>query len=200
MRKRIILLTYTVLMICLISAVIVDAEDTKFRKFEKGEILIMENKKAVISTTFGDIILKFYPEVAPNHVQSFLELSEKGFFDGTVFHRVVPGFVIQGGDPLSKDPDRSLHGTGGPGFQLKAEFSDKPHKRGTLSMARSASPDSAGSQFFICVAEAAFLDGQYTAFGEVTSGMEVVDKIVSQSRDERDNPLDRIEITVTIAE
>ena len=160
----------------------------------------MENKKAVISTTFGDITLKFYPEVAPNHVQSFLELSEKGFFDGTVFHRVIPGFVIQGGDPLSKDPDRSLHGTGGPGFQLKAEFSNKPHKRGTLSMARSASPDSAGSQFFICVAEATSLNGQYTVFGEVTSGMEVVDEIVSQPRDERDNPLDRIEITVTVSE
>ena len=160
----------------------------------------MENKNAVISTTFGEITLKFYPEVAPNHVQSFLELSEKGFFDGTVFHRVVPGFVIQGGDPLSKKPDRSLHGTGGPGFQLKAEFNDKKHKRGTLSMARSASPDSAGSQFFICVADAPFLDGQYTAFGEVTSGMEVVDKIVSQPRDERDNPLDRIEITITLTE
>lgn len=200
MRKRIILLTYTVLMICLTSAVIVDAEDVKSRKFEKGEILIMENKKAIISTTFGDITLKFYPEVAPNHVKSFLELSEKGFFDGTVFHRVIPGFVIQGGDPLSKDPNRSLHGTGGPGFQLKAEFSDKPHKRGTLSMARSASPDSAGSQFFICVAEATSLNGQYTVFGEVTSGMEVVDEIVSQPRDERDNPLDRVEITVTLTE
>jgi peptidyl-prolyl cis-trans isomerase B (cyclophilin B) len=200
MRKRATLLTYTVLIICLTSAVIVDAEDTKFRTFKKGEILEMENKRAVISTIYGDITLKFYPEVAPNHVQSFLELAEKGFFDGTVFHRVVPGFVIQGGDPLSKNPDRSLHGTGGPGFQLKAEFSDKPHKRGTLSMARSASPDSAGSQFFICVAEAAFLDGQYTAFGEVTSGMEVVDKIVSQPRDERDNPLDRIEMTITVTE
>ena len=200
MRKRIILLAYTVLMICLTSAVIVDAEQAKSRKFEKGEILIMENKKAIISTTFGDITLKFYPEVAPNHVKSFLELSEKGFFDGTVFHRVIPGFVIQGGDPLSKDPDRSLHGTGGPGFQLKAEFSDKPHKRGTLSMARSASPDSAGSQFFICVAEATSLNGQYTVFGEVTSGMEVVDEIVSQPRDERDNPLDRVEITVTLTE
>ena len=113
---------------------------------------------------------------------------------------IVPGFVIQGGDPLSKNPDRSLHGTGGPGYQLKAEFNNKAHKRGTLSMARSASPDSAGSQFFICVADAPFLDGQYTVFGEVTSGMEVVDKIVSQPRDERDNPLDRIEMTVTATE
>jgi peptidyl-prolyl cis-trans isomerase B (cyclophilin B) len=111
---------------------------------------------------------------------------------------VVPKFVIQGGDPNSKNPDRLKHGTGGPGYNVKAEFSNSPHKRGTLSMARSGHPDSAGSQFFICVAAAPFLDGKYTVFGEVVKGIEVVDKIVSQPRDGNDNPNDRIEMTVDI--
>ncbi len=160
----------------------------------------MKETTAVIHTKLGDIKLAFYPELAPNHVESFITLSKKGFFDGTTFHRVVPGFVIQGGDPNTKDPDRSRHGMGGPGYQIKAEFSDKPHKRGTLSMARSADPDSAGSQFFICVADAPFLDGKYTVFGEVTSGMDVVDKIIAQPRDPRDNPTERIEMKVEIVE
>ena len=110
----------------------------------------------------------------------------------------MPKFVIQGGDPNSKNPDRSNHGTGGPGYQIKAEFNDKPHRRGTLPMARAAHPDSARSQFFICVADAPFLDGKYTVFGEVVKGIEVVDKIVSQPRDGNDNPDDRIEMTVDI--
>ena len=158
----------------------------------------MSEQRAIIHTSFGDITLKFFPEVAPNHVNNFLELAKKGFYNGTTFHRIVPKFVIQGGDPNSKDSDRSKHGTGGPGYAVKAEFSNTPHKRGTLSMARSAHPDSAGSQFFICVAAAPFLDGKYTAFGEVASGMEVVDKIASQPRDGNDNPKDRIEMTVDI--
>jgi peptidyl-prolyl cis-trans isomerase B (cyclophilin B) len=108
--------------------------------------------------------------------------------------------MIQGGDPNSKNPDKSRHGMGGPGYTVKAEFNDKPHKRGTLSMARSQDPDSAGSQFFICVADAAFLNKQYTAFGEVTSGMNVADKIVNQPRDKRDNPNDRVEMKVKIVE
>jgi peptidyl-prolyl cis-trans isomerase B (cyclophilin B) len=158
----------------------------------------MEEQRAVIHTKFGEVTLKFIPEVAPNHVNSFIELSQKGFYNGTTFHRVVPNFVIQGGDPNSKNPDRSKHGMGGPGNNLKAEFSNKPHKRGTLSMARAAHPDSAGSQFFICVADTPSLDGKYTVFGEVIKGMDVVDKIVSQPRDARDNPNDRIEMTVEI--
>ena len=158
----------------------------------------MSEQQAVIHTKFGDISLKFFPEVAPNHVKSFIELAQKGFHNGTTFHRVVPNFVIQGGDPNSKNPDRSKHGMGGPGYQIKAEFNNKPHQRGTLSMARSGHPDSAGSQFFICVADVPFLDGQYTVFGEVLKGMEVVDKIVSQPRDCNDNPNDRIEMTVDI--
>jgi len=160
----------------------------------------MGKTKAVIETKFGKIGLKFFPDVAPNHVNNFIELAQKGFYDGTTFHRIIPGFMIQGGDPNSKDPDKSKHGTGGPGYTVKAEFNQKPHKRGTLSMARASHPDSAGSQFFICVAESSFLDGQYTAFGEVISGMEVADKIVSQPRDRLDNPNERIEMKVKIVE
>jgi peptidyl-prolyl cis-trans isomerase B (cyclophilin B) len=127
-------------------------------------------------------------------------LSKEGFYNGTTFHRVIPGFMIQGGDPNSKSPDRASHGMGGPGYRLKAEFNSKPHKRGIVSMARANDPDSAGSQFFICVADAHFLDWQYTVFGEVVSGMEVADKIVNMKRDGRDNPLERVEMTVTVSE
>jgi len=173
---------------------------SKDGKFTKEEIKKMSETKAVIETTYGNIELKFFPDVAPGHVNNFIELGKKGFYDGTTFHRVIPGFMIQGGDPNSKDPDKSKHGMGSPGYTIKAEFNDKPHKRGILSMARSSNPDSAGSQFFICVADASFLDGKYTVFGEVVSGMDAVDKIVSQPRDRRDNPNDRIEMKVKIIE
>jgi peptidyl-prolyl cis-trans isomerase B (cyclophilin B) len=169
-------------------------------KFTKEEVEKMASAKAVIETRFGEMEVRFFPDAAPAHVDNFINLSKKGFYDGTMFHRVIPGFMIQGGDPNSRDPDRSKHGTGGPGYTLKAEFSKRPHKRGTLSMARSAHPDSAGSQFFICVADAPWLDGQYTVFGEVTSGLEVVDKIVGQPRDRNDNPLQGIEMKVRIIE
>ena len=160
----------------------------------------MSETKAVIETSHGNIELKFFPDVAPGHVNNFIELAKKGFYDGTTFHRVIPGFMIQGGDPNSKDHDKSKHGMGSPGYTIKAEFNDKQHKRGILSMARSSNPDSAGSQFYICVADAFFLDGKYTVFGEVVSGMDVADKIVSQPRDKRDNPDERIEMKVKITE
>lgn len=161
--------------------------------------------KATISVAskgqpLGDIVLKFFPDVAPGHVKNFTGLAKKGFYNGTTFHRVIPGFMIQGGDPNSKNPDRSMHGMGGPGHKVKAEFNSKPHKRGIVSMARSNDPDSAGSQFFICVADANFLDWQYTVFGEVVSGMDVADKVVGMKRDGNDNPLERVEMTVTITE
>ncbi|MBA5866996.1 MAG: peptidylprolyl isomerase [Nitrospira sp. CR1.3] len=164
-----------------------------------------EKTRATISVTskgqaLGDIVLKFFHDVAPGHVKNFTDLARKGFYNGTTFHRVIPGFMIQGGDPNSKNADRSSHGMGGPGYRIKAEFNSKPHKRGVLSMARANDPDSAGSQFFICVADANFLDWQYTAFGEVVSGMEIADKVVNMKRDGRDNPLERIEMTVTITE
>jgi peptidyl-prolyl cis-trans isomerase B (cyclophilin B) len=174
--------------------------EMKDKNFSKEEIKKMGDTKAVIETKFGNIELRFFPDVAPNHVNNFIELAKKGFYDGTTFHRVIPGFMIQGGDPNSKNLDKSRHGQGGPGYTVKAEFNSKSHKRGTLSMARAANPDSAGSQFFICVADAPFLDRQYTVFGEVVSGMEVADKVVSQPRDRMDNPNERIEMKVRIVE
>lgn len=174
--------------------------ETKHKKFKKEEIKKMADTRAIIETKFGNMEIRFFPDAAPNHVNNFIELAKKGFYDRTTFHRVIPGFMIQGGDPNSKDPDRSKHGMGGPGYAVKAEFNDKPHKRGVLSMARAAHPDSAGSQFFICVADSFFLDRQYTIFGEVVSGMEAADKIVSQPRDRMDNPNDRIEMKIRIME
>jgi peptidyl-prolyl cis-trans isomerase B (cyclophilin B) len=174
--------------------------ETKQKNFTQEEIKKMSETRAVIETKFGNMELNFFPDVAPHHVSNFIELAKKGVYDGTTFHRVIPKFMIQGGDPNSKNPDRTKHGMGGPGYTIKAEFSAKPHKRGTLSMARSAHPDSAGSQFFICVADAFFLDKQYTAFGELVSGIEVADKIVSQPRDKNDNPTERIEMKVKIVE
>lgn len=167
-------------------------------KFTPQEIKQMAETRAVIETKFGKITLRFFPEAAPNHVQNFLKLAREGFYNATTFHRVIPGFMIQGGDPNSKNPDRALHGTGGPGYSLKAEFNDRPHKRGTLSMARSADPNSASSQFFLCVAPAPSLDRKYTVFGEVVEGMEVADKIVAAPRDPKDNPLERVEVTVKV--
>jgi peptidyl-prolyl cis-trans isomerase B (cyclophilin B) len=174
------------------------SQEVRYRTFSPEEVKKMSAQQAIIHTKLGNITVKFFPDVAPNHVNNFIELAQKGFYDGTIFHRVIPKFVIQGGDPNSKNPDRSKHGMGGPGYSVKAEFSKKPHKRGTLSMARAAHPDSAGSQFFICVADVPSLDGKYTVFGEVVTGMEVVDKIVSQPRDGNDNPKDRIELTVEV--
>ncbi|HIA14995.1 MAG TPA: peptidylprolyl isomerase [Nitrospirales bacterium] len=156
--------------------------------------------RAIIDTKFGSIELTFFPKKAPNHVENFLKLAKSGFYDGTIFHRIIPGFMIQGGDPNTKDDDTSTYGLGGPGYNLKAEFNNRPHGRGILSMARSQDPDSAGSQFYIVVAESSFLNGKYTVFGKVVKGMDVVDTIVSLDRDARDLPTDRIEMTVRIAE
>lgn len=152
----------------------------------------------VIETKYGNMEIKLFNDIAPGHAENFLKLAKEGFYDGTTFHRVIPGFMIQGGDPNSKNADKSNHGMGGPGYMIDAEFSSTPHKRGILSMARSANPNSAGSQFFICVSDSSFLDNQYTAFGEVISGIEVVDQIVSQPRDANDNPDERIEMKVKV--
>jgi peptidyl-prolyl cis-trans isomerase B (cyclophilin B) len=153
---------------------------------------------AVIETKFGKIEVEFFEDKAPGHVKNFKDLARKGFYDGTIFHRVIPGFMVQGGDPNTKSDDRSNHGMGGPGYSIKAEFNDTPHKRGILSMARSQDPNSAGSQFYIVVKDSAFLDGQYTAFGKVLSGMTVADQIVNAPRDRRDNPSERIEMKVKV--
>lgn len=163
-----------------------------------AEIKKFSKARAVIDTKFGRIVLKFFPDKAPVHVKNFITLAESKFYDGTIFHRVIPGFMIQGGDPKSKSPNKAGHGTGGPGYTIKAEFNNIHHKKGILSMARTRDPDSAGSQFFICVADADWLDGKYTVFGEVVEGIEVADKIVHLPKDNRDNPNERVEIKVRI--
>jgi peptidyl-prolyl cis-trans isomerase B (cyclophilin B) len=156
--------------------------------------------RAIIDTKFGEIELEFLNDKAPGHVKNFLDLARKGFYDGTTFHRVIPGFMIQGGDPNTKDTKapRSQHGTGGPGYNIKAEFNDTSHQRGVLSMARANDPNSAGCQFFICVKDSGFLDRQYTAFGRVVRGMEVADQIVNAPRDRNDNPNERIDMKVRV--
>ena len=156
---------------------------------------------AVIETKFGEIEIEFLRDKAPGHVKNFLDLAKKGFYDGTTFHRVIPGFMIQGGCPNTKDASKGkgAHGTGGPGYNVNAEFNDTSHKRGIVSMARAQDPNSAGSQFFIVVADSNFLDKQYTAFGKVVRGLEVADKIVSAARDGRDNPNERVEMKVRVA-
>ena len=165
-----------------------------------------------IKTKFGEMTVDFFNDSAPKHVESFKLHVKNGFYDGTIFHRVIPGFMIQGGDPNTKGEDAMSYGTGGHaakfyGFgdesnmnswKLPAEFNDIKHTKGILSMARSSDKNSAGSQFFICVADARFLDNQYTVFGKVVSGMDVVDAIVSAPRDARDNPNDRIEMKVRL--
>ncbi len=157
--------------------------------------------RAVIKTKFGDMEIRFFSDKAPNHVQNFIKLTKKGFYDGTIFHRVIPGFMIQGGDPNTKDPNKThMYGMGGPGYNVDAEFNDTPHRRGMVSMARAKDPNSAGSQFFIVVKDSNFLDNQYTVFGEVVKGMDVADQIVNQPRDMRDLPVNRVEMDVDIVE
>ena len=157
--------------------------------------------RAIIKTKHGEIQIKFFPELAPKHVENFIKLAKEGFYDGTIFHRVIPNFMIQGGDPNTKDTrKKEMYGQGGPGYMIKAEFSDTPHKRGIVSMARANEPDTAGSQFFIVVEDSRFLDRKYTVFGEVVRGMGVAEKIVNEPRDAQDNPLSRIEMTVKIVE
>jgi peptidyl-prolyl cis-trans isomerase B (cyclophilin B) len=168
-----------------------------------GAVPALAEEIAVIETRFGNIELEFFSNKAPGHVKNFKILAKTGFYNGTLFHRVIPGFMIQGGDPNSKNPDRSMHGMGGhswegPGRTVKAEFNNTRHDRGTLSMARSQNPNSAGSQFFIVVKDAHFLDGKYTAFGRVIKGMAVADMIVSAPRDGNDNPLEPISMKITI--
>ena len=142
-----------------------------------------------IETNLGSIQFKLLPELAPEHVRNFVKLAQSGFYDGTLFHRIIPGFMIQGGDPNTKDSNlKSQWGMGGPGYNIKAEFNSRSHLRGIISMARSQDPDSAGSQFFIVTADSTFLDREYTVFGEVTDGMDVADKIVNLPRDGNDCP------------
>ncbi len=155
---------------------------------------------AILTTNQGRIVVKFFPEVAPNHVKNFLDLAGKKFYDGTKFHRVIPGFMIQGGDPNTKSGDPSSWGTGGPGYNVKAEFNDVLHTPGILSMARTGDPDGAGSQFFIMHARYPSLDHQYSVFGQVIEGMDVVNKIATtetgaNNRPVKDQVLEKVEVT-----
>ena len=186
------------------------ADDAKGDKDPSGG----KTPRAIVKTKFGEIELKFFPDMAPKHVENFTKLAKSGFYNGTIFHRVIPGFMIQGGDPNTKDSlKKETYGQGGPGYGVKAEFNELPHKRGVLSMARATDPDSAGSQFFIIVEESRFLDRKYTVIGEVVKGIGVADKIVNLPRvmcqtgspnppdkGPCDNPIERVEMTVTIVE
>jgi peptidyl-prolyl cis-trans isomerase B (cyclophilin B) len=155
------------------------------------------NEVAVIKTAYGDMVIEFWPDVAPKTVENFKTLAKKGFYDGTAFHRIVKGFMVQGGDPLTKDASaESRWGTGGPGYSVNAEFNNRPHVRGVISMARSSNPNSAGSQFFICLGDASFLNGQYTAFGKLIKGDDVLGKLgdvetVSGGGGEKSKPVAR---------
>jgi peptidyl-prolyl cis-trans isomerase B (cyclophilin B) len=157
------------------------------------------NEVAVIKTSQGDMVVEFWSDVAPKTVENFKKLARSGFYDGTAFHRIIKGFMIQGGDPLTKDPTKeAMYGTGDPGYKIKAEFNDKKHTKGVLSMARSQDPDSAGSQFFICLGTVPHLDHSYTAFGKVIKGEDVLEKIgdtpVQAGGRERSKPTQRIEV------
>lgn len=158
------------------------------------------NEVAVISTAYGDMTLSFWPDVAPKTVENFKKLAREGFYNGTAFHRIIKGFMVQGGCPNTKPGARGMPGTGDPGYKVKAEFNAQSHVRGVISMARSASPDSAGCQFFICHGDAKFLDRQYTAFGQLTAGDDVLETLAniptkSGGGGEKSTPIDRVEVT-----
>lgn len=167
---------------------------------------------AIISTQYGDMVVEFFEDVAPKHVESFKTHAENGYYNGTIFHRVIPGFVIQGGDPNTKSDDKSKYGMGGHAanyygigieddsttWNLPAEFNDIKHAHGILSMARAMDPNSGGSQFFVCAGDIAHLDGQYTVFGQVIEGNQIIDQIVNLPRDGRDNPETRVEMQVRL--
>lgn len=156
------------------------------------------NEVAVIKTSYGEMTIAFWPDVAPKTVENFKKLARAGFYDGTAFHRIIKGFMIQGGCPNTKAGETGMPGTGGPGWKVKAEFNEKPHVRGVISMARSSHPDSAGSQFFICHGDARFLDRQYTAFGQLVKGDEVLEQIanvpVKSNGGEKSTPIDRVAV------
>jgi peptidyl-prolyl cis-trans isomerase B (cyclophilin B) len=175
-------------------AVAVQAQDQP--KPEDKTVSNTTDEVAVITTTEGTMVLEFWTDVAPKHVENFKKLANDKFYDGTAFHRVIKGFMIQGGDPLTKDDSKqSMWGTGGPGWKVAAEFNDRPHTRGVLSMARSQDPNSAGSQFFICHGDPRFLDRQYTAFGKLIKGDEVLEKIATTKTLPGDRPATKITMT-----
>ena len=175
----------------LLCGLAVSAEDKAPTKNDKKETPVSNtnNEVAVIKTVAGEMVIEFWPDVAPKTVENFKTLAKKGFYDGTAFHRIIKGFMIQGGDPLTKDETKQNRwGTGDPGYKIKAEFNERSHKRGVISMARSQDPDSAGSQFFICHGDPSFLDRQYTAFGKLIQGDEVLEKLATTKTGFQDRP------------
>jgi peptidyl-prolyl cis-trans isomerase B (cyclophilin B) len=186
----------SILAAVLLSSALLGAEEKKEEKTSVNK----SNEVAVIKTSEGEMVAEFWPEVAPSTVENFKKLARSGFYDGTAFHRIVKGFMIQGGDPLTKDPAKeSRYGTGDPGYKIKAEFNNRSHERGVLSMARSSDPDSAGSQFFICLAKVSRLDNQYTTFGKLIKGDDVLGKIgdtevTMSGSGERSKPTKRITV------
>jgi peptidyl-prolyl cis-trans isomerase B (cyclophilin B) len=175
-------------------------KETKTEPQKEEKKAVTANEVAVIKTSAGEMTVEFWSDVAPKTVENFKTLAKKGFYDGTAFHRIIKGFMIQGGDPLTKDPTaESRWGTGDPGYKIKAEFNDKSHVKGVLSMARSANPDSAGCQFFICLDAAPHLDKKYTGFGKVTKGLDVLEAIGNtpvgpSASGENSKPQKRIEV------
>jgi peptidyl-prolyl cis-trans isomerase B (cyclophilin B) len=175
----------------LLCGLAVSAEDKAPTKNDKKETPVSNtnNEVAVIKTVAGEMVIEFWPDVAPKTVENFKTLAKKGFYDGTAFHRIIKGFMIQGGDPLTKDETKQNRwGTGDPGYKIKAEFNERSHKRGVISMARSQDPDSAGSQFFICHGDPSFLDRQYTAFGKLIQGDDVLEKLATTKTGFQDRP------------
>ena len=178
-----------------LATALADVTNTNTPKDTPMSNAVNTHEVAVINTTDGEMVIEFWPDVAPGHVENFKTLAGKGFYDGTCFHRVIKDFMIQGGDPLTKDPSKENQwGTGGPGYQIKAEFNDRSHVRGVISMARSNNPDSAGSQFFICHGAPTFLDHQYTTFGKLIKGDDVLDKIGTTPTHPQDRPDKRMGI------
>jgi peptidyl-prolyl cis-trans isomerase B (cyclophilin B) len=172
----------------------VSAEDKAPTKTDKKDTPVSNttNEVAVIKTVAGEMVIEFWPDVAPKTVENFKTLAKKGFYDGTAFHRIIKGFMVQGGDPLTKDEtQQNRWGTGDPGYKIKAEFNERSHKRGVISMARSQDPDSAGSQFFICHGDPSFLDRQYTAFGKLIKGDDVLEKLATCETGRQDRPVKR---------
>lgn len=175
----------------LLCGLAMSAEDKVPIKTDKKETPVSNttNEVAVIKTVAGDMVIEFWPDVAPKTVENFKTLAKKGFYDGTAFHRIIKGFMVQGGDPLTKDDTKQNRwGTGDPGYKIKAEFNERSHKRGVISMARSQDPDSAGSQFFICHGDPSFLDRQYTAFGKLIQGDDVLEKLATTKVGSQDRP------------
>jgi len=173
----------------------VRSEDKKEEPKKDTAAMSEQKEVAVIKTSEGEMVAEFWPDVAPKTVENFKKLAKSGFYDGTAFHRVIKGFMIQGGDPLTKDESKQARwGTGDPGYKIDAEFNKKSHTKGVLSMARSQDPNSAGSQFFICHGNPSFLDGQYTAFGKLIKGEDVLDKIATTPTTPPDRPVKRVNV------